>query len=106
MLSANGETGLGIGLLRQSGTNTIAVSEAARETVADLASALPDGVSLFVTSDDAIFINGAISEVIKTLLVAVAIVVGVIYIFLQSARATIVPAVAMPVALISILAGL
>ena len=104
-LRANGQTGLGMGVIRQSTSNTLEISRGVHETVADLQASLPEDVSIFVTSDDARFINGAISEVVNTLLIAVAIVVAVIFLFLRSARATMVPALTMPVSLIGTLAA-
>jgi hypothetical protein len=67
---------------------------------------LPDDVNIFVTSDDAVFIRGSIEEVLKTLALAVAIVVVVIFLFLRDLRATLIPALTMPVALIGTLAAI
>ncbi|MFP4328254.1 MAG: efflux RND transporter permease subunit [Paracoccaceae bacterium] len=106
ILRANGETGLGMGVIRQATSNTLEISEAVRRTVDELDAELPDDVSIFVTSDDAVFINGAITEVLKTLGLAVIIVVAVIFLFLRDARATLVPALTMPVALIGTLAAI
>jgi HAE1 family hydrophobic/amphiphilic exporter-1 len=61
---------------------------------------LPEGVDIRVTSDDATFISGAIEEVRTTLMLAVLIVIGIIFLFLRDWRATIIPAVTLPVALI------
>ncbi len=66
----------------------------------------PEGVRLFVTGDDAVFIRGAIDEVLRSLLLAVAIVVAVIYLFLRDWRATLIPALTIPVALIGTLAAI
>jgi len=105
-LRANGRTGVGMGIIRQAGSSTLQISEAVRATLAQLNEALPDGVSLRVTSDDATFISGSISEVLKSLSIAIVIVIGVIYVFLRDARATAIPAIALPVALIGTVAGL
>ncbi|MFN3825638.1 MAG: efflux RND transporter permease subunit [Pseudorhodobacter sp.] len=106
VLRANGSTGIGIGIIRQAQSNTLEISAAVRETIAEVQGILPSDVSIFVTSDDATFIRGAISEVIKTLGLAVLIVVAVIFLFLRDARATIIPALTMPVALIGTLAAI
>ncbi|SEM70597.1 efflux RND transporter permease subunit [Palleronia pelagia] len=106
ILRANGETGLGIGVIRQATSNTLEISAAVRDVVAELDRTLPGDVSIFVTSDDAVFINGSISEVVKTLALAVAIVVAVIFLFLRNIRATAIPALTMPVALIGTLAAI
>ncbi|MCP4385888.1 MAG: efflux RND transporter permease subunit [Hyphomicrobiales bacterium] len=96
----NGRTGVGMALLRQAESNTLGISSRVHAAVADLQEALPDDVSLAVTSDDATFISGAIREVIFTLVLATLIVVGVIFVFLRSARITFIPAITMPIALI------
>ena len=106
VLRANGETGVGIGVIRQAGSNTLDISAAVRATVAELDRTLPEDVAIFVTSDDAIFIEGAIREVVKTLAAATLIVVAVIFVFLRDGRATLIPAVTMPVALIGTLAAI
>ncbi len=106
VLRANGETGLGLGVIRQATSNTLEISAAVRAVVADLQRSLPEDVNIFVTSDDAVFINGSIQEVLRTLALAVAIVVVVIYVFLRDLRATLIPALTMPVALIGTVAAL
>ncbi len=106
VLRANGQTGIGLGVIRQATSNTLEISAAVREVVAELDRTLPDDVSVFVTSDDAVFIRGSITEVLKTLGLAVAIVVVVIFLFLRNFRATAIPALTMPVALIGTLAAI
>jgi HAE1 family hydrophobic/amphiphilic exporter-1 len=106
VLRANGQTGLGLGIVRQATSNTLSISDGVRAAVADLREALPDDVNIFVTSDDAVFIRGSIEEVLKTLALAVAIVVVVIFLFLRDLRATLIPALTMPVALIGTLAAI
>jgi hydrophobic/amphiphilic exporter-1 (mainly G- bacteria), HAE1 family len=106
VLRANGETGLGLGVVRQATSNTLSISAGVHEAVEGLRAALPDDVNIFVTSDDAVFISGSIQEVLKTLLLAVAIVVVVIFLFLRDIRATMIPALTMPVALIGTLAAI
>ncbi|ETX30604.1 efflux RND transporter permease subunit [Roseivivax isoporae] len=106
VLRANGQTGVGIGVIRQATSNTLEISADVRAAVAELNETLPEDVSIFVTSDDAVFINGSIEEVLKTLGMAVAIVVLVIYVFLRDLRATLIPTLTMPVALIGTLAAI
>jgi len=105
-LRANGRTGVGLGIVRQAGSSTLAISRAVREAVDELAETLPGDVGIRVTSDDATFISGSIREVLKSLGFAVAIVVGVIFLFLRSVRATLIPAITLPVALVGTIAGL
>ena len=105
-LRINGETGLGIGIVRQARANTLDISAAVHATVAELAVELPEEVGLQVTSDDAMFINGAIHEVIITLLIATSIVIAIIYLFLRSWRVTFIPAITVPIALVGTLAAM
>ncbi|MCU0815695.1 MAG: efflux RND transporter permease subunit [Cypionkella sp.] len=106
VLRANGEAGVGLGILRAAESNTLAISAAVRAAVEELQPLLPEDVTLRVTSDDATFIAGALNEVAMTLILATLIVVAVIYAFLIDLRATFVPVVAMPVALIGTLAAI
>ncbi|NEX46862.1 efflux RND transporter permease subunit [Pseudotabrizicola algicola] len=106
ILRANGQTGIGIGIIRQANGNSLAISEAVRQVVADLQPLLPDDVQMFVTSDSADFIQGAINEVQLALVLSVLIVTAVIFLFLRDPRATLIPIIAMPVALIGTLAAI
>jgi HAE1 family hydrophobic/amphiphilic exporter-1 len=106
VLRANGETGIGLGIIRQANGNSLAISAAVRDVVADLQPLLPEDVRMYVTSDSAEFIQGAIDEVELALVLSVLIVTAVIYLFLRDARATLIPVVAMPVALIGTLAAI
>ena len=106
ILRANGEAGVGLGILRAAASNTLNISAAVTEAVAELQPLLPEDVTLRITSDDATFVAGALSEVVMTLILSTVIVVAVIYAFLFDLRATLVPAIAMPVALIGTLAAI
>lgn len=102
----NGNPGIGIGIIRQAQSNTVAVSQAVRDAVKDLQNSLPSNVQIEVTVDDSVFINAAIQEVFKSLILATLIVVLVIFIFLRSLRATIIPAVTIPISLLGTVAAL
>ena len=106
ILRSNGEGGLGIGIIRQAQSNTLEISQGVSAVVAELQPTLPAGVSLFVTGDDAAFIHGALDEVVRSLALAVVIVVAVIWLFLRDWRATLIPALTIPVALIGTLAAI
>ena len=106
VLRANGETGIGLGILRQAQSNTLDISRNVRAIVDDLQDILPEDVRIFVTSDEATFVGGAITEVLKTLTLALLIVVATIYLFLRDGRATLVPAITMPIALIGTIAAI
>ena len=106
ILRANGQTGIGLGIIRQANGNSLAISEAVRGVVADLQPLLPDDVQMFITSDSADFIEGAIHEVELALGLSVLIVTAVIYLFLRDARATLIPIIAIPVAMVGTLAAI
>jgi HAE1 family hydrophobic/amphiphilic exporter-1 len=106
VLRANGQTGIGLGVVRQAQSNTLEISAGVRAAVAELERLLPDDVSIFVTSDEATFVKGAIHEVLVTLVLSTLIVVAVIYVFLRDWRATLVPALTIPVALVGTLAAI
>ena len=102
----NDAPGVGIGVQRQAQSNTVAVSRGVRVAVDELNRSLPAGVNVQVTSDDSVFIERSIEEVLTSLLAATAIVIAVIFLFLRSWRATIIPAVAIPVSLLGTVAAI
>lgn len=102
----NGLTGIGLGIVRQAQSNTLDISKGVRAAVENINQTLPKGVNVTITSDDASFIQGAIHEVEIALIVAVLSVIAVIFIFLWDARATIIPALSIPVALIGTIAAI
>ncbi|WP_132444390.1 efflux RND transporter permease subunit [Sulfitobacter indolifex] len=102
----NGETAIGLDITRQSVGNTLEISRDVGTAVEELQAQLPESVQLLVTSNDGIFIEGSINEVVKSILMATGIVVVVIFLFLRSPRATLIPAVTIPVALIGTLAAI
>ena len=104
IVRSNGQAAVGLGVLRQSQANTIEVSNQVRAELEALRPTLPEGMSVMVSSDDAIFISQSIEEVVIALGLSVMLVIAVIFLFLHSARATIVPAVTIPVAVIGTLA--
>ncbi|HEY8593774.1 MAG TPA: efflux RND transporter permease subunit [Devosiaceae bacterium] len=105
-LRSGGKSGVGIGIVGQAQSNTIKISDGIHAAVAELASTLPKDVKVSVSGDDAVFIKSAIEEVIRSLLISVAVVIAIIFVFLRDWRATLIPAVSIPVALAGALAGL
>ncbi|NEI54182.1 MMPL family transporter [Rhizobium leguminosarum] len=105
-LRSNGKPGIGLGIIRQAQSNTLNISTGIKAAVDQLSKTLPEGTTIAVTSDDAVFIQGAIHEVVLALVLAAVIVTAVIYLFLRDWRATLIPAVSMPVALIGTLAAI
>ena len=97
---------VGIGIYAKSGASTVELSRKIRERINVVQKTLPDGLKLGVSFDRATYINAAINEVYKTLVIAFILVVIIIYLFLGNLKAVIVPAVALPVSLISAALGL
>ncbi|KPQ28925.1 MAG: multidrug efflux pump [Marinobacter excellens HL-55] len=105
-LRANGKTAIGMGIIRQSKANTVAVSDSVRAELEQIRETLPPEVSLAESYDESIFIRASIKEVLITLAIAVSLVILVIFMFLRSWRATLIPAVTIPVAVIGAFIGL
>ncbi|MEZ5662811.1 MAG: efflux RND transporter permease subunit [Burkholderiaceae bacterium] len=101
----NGETVISLGVVRQAQSNSVSISEGVRRVVERINRDSGD-LNITVVSDDAEFISGAIREVVISLGLAVLIVVAVVGAFLGQWRATLVPVVAIPVALIGTLAAI
>ena len=101
LFRGNGEPMVGLGVVRQSTANTLDVARAVRAEAERLNQTLPEGMELIASFDSSVFIEGAVREVYRTLFIAISLVVLTIFLFLGSIRAIIVPAVAVPVALVS-----
>ncbi|MBV2183736.1 MAG: efflux RND transporter permease subunit, partial [Rhizobium sp.] len=104
-LRSNGKAGIGMGIIRQAQSNTLSISNGVKAMVERLQGELPEGTEIRITSDDAVFIRGSIDEVVNALVLAAVIVIGIIFLFLRDWRATIIPAVTMPVSLIGTVAA-
>lgn len=96
----NGQPGVGFSIIRQSGANTLEVARAAKAMAKQVEKELPPGVSMGIGSDTSLYIEQAIKEVWKTLFEAAVLVTGVIFLFLGSWRATIIPAITVPICLL------
>ena len=96
----NGRSAVSMGIIRQSGSNTLAVAQAAKQEMENAKASLPTGMTITVGSDDSLFISGAIERVWHTLAEAAVLVVAVIFLFLGSWRATLIPAVTVPICLL------
>jgi len=105
-LRSDGKTGIGLGIIRQAESNTLDISEGVQRVTEEIQKNLPEGMSIRITSDDATFVDGAIHEVEIALGLSVSIVLLVILLFLLDWRATLIPAMAMPVALIGVIAAI
>ncbi len=102
----NGREATLVGIFLQPGANALAVAQNVNDVVADLATRFPDGLSHLVVYDTTRFVKVSIREVVVTLAEAMLLVLLVVYLFLQSARATLIPMLAVPVSLIGTFAGL
>src|SRR5512134_1395949 len=102
----NGKPATLMGVFLQPGANQIEVGEAVRKRVAELAQRFPQGLAYAIPFDTTMFVEVSIREVVKTLAEAMLLVFLVVYLFLQSWRATIIPFAAVPVSLIGTFAGL
>src|SRR5512136_34890 len=89
-----------IAVYQAPGSNALAVSEAVKRTAAELSSRFPPGVKHEITLDTTLAISAGIEEIISTLFEAVLLVILVVFVFLQNWRATLIPLLTVPVALI------
>ena len=96
---------LGLGIVRQARSNTLDISDGVNRAVQRLNERF-DEVEVTTIADDATFIRGSVREVVITLSIAVAIVVATIWLFIGSLRATLIPTVAIPLALIGTVAAI
>ncbi len=101
LFKGNGKQVVGIGIYQQSDANTIKVASKLKKKIKEIRPSLPDGTALEVSFDRSNYISSAISEVYKTLFIALILVTIIIYLFLGNIRALVVPLVALPVSLIS-----
>jgi multidrug efflux pump len=99
-IRANGHPGAGIGISLEPGANALRTANLVKAKVAEIAPRMPDGFSYAYANDTTDFIKLSIWEVVKTLLEAIVLVVLVIFVFLQSWRATLIPFIAVPVVLL------
>jgi hydrophobe/amphiphile efflux-1 (HAE1) family protein len=95
-----------MGIFLQPGANQIEVGEAVRQRLDELSGRFPAGFSYAIPFDTTMFVEVSIREVVKTLLEAMVLVFLVVFVFLQSWRATLIPFAAVPVSLIGTFAGL
>ncbi len=100
IVRVNGREALGLGVVKQSVGNTLAIAQAVREILPRLKATLPEGMDMKVAVDTSEFISSAINSVYKVMVEALILVVLVIFLFLRSLRATLIPAVTIPVSLI------
>ncbi|QOZ69045.1 efflux RND transporter permease subunit [Bradyrhizobium arachidis] len=96
----NGKPAAGMGISLATGANAVATSEAVKARVAQLSATMPEGLRVVYPYDTTPFVKLSIEKVIHTLFEAIALVFVVMFVFLQSWRATIIPTIAVPVVLL------
>ena len=101
----NGRKVVGLGIIRRAQSNTIAISDGVDAAIERLNRRLDDA-EIIKVSDDATFIRGSVKEVMTSLAIAIFVVFAVIYAFMGSLRATLIPAAAIPVALVGTIAAI
>lgn len=96
----NGKEAIALGVVKQSTANPLDVSKKLNALLPSIRSNLPTDIQMDVAYDSSIFIKQSIKSVFETILIAILLVVSVIYLFLRSARATLIPIVTIPVSLL------
>ena len=104
--SLDGKPNIAMGVFLQTGANALATADRVRAKMGELEQKFPDGVTYLIPFDTTRFVSASIHEVEHTLVVAALLVLAVVFVFLQSWRATLIPMVAVPVSLIGTFAGL
>ncbi|MBB5463912.1 multidrug efflux pump [Paraburkholderia sp. CI2] len=105
-LTVNGKASAGIAIQLASGANALAVASAVRQRMAELQPIFPRGVAWTVPFDTTPFITTSVQGVIRTMVEALLLVTVVVFLFLQDWRATVIPTIVVPIALIGTCAGL
>lgn len=102
----NGYPSAGMAISLSSGANAIETSKLIQQTVDHIGKSLPAGYKLVYPNDNTPFVRESIKEVVKTLFEAILLVIVVMFLFLQSWRATLIPAITVPVVLLGTMAVL
>ncbi|AWY38924.1 multidrug efflux RND transporter permease subunit [Pseudomonas putida] len=95
-----------IAVYQQPGANALDVSAAVTKTLADMKATFPEGIEYKIVMDTTAFTRASISEVIHTFFEALVLVVIVVFLFLQSLRATLIPVIAVPVSIVGTFIGM
>ncbi|PKO89139.1 MAG: hydrophobe/amphiphile efflux-1 family RND transporter [Betaproteobacteria bacterium HGW-Betaproteobacteria-10] len=105
-VTLDGEPTIAMGIFLQTGANALAVADLVRSKMKTLQDKFPEGMGYVIPFDTTLFVSASINEVIKTLAEAMLLVLAVVFLFLQSWRATLIPMIAVPISLIGTFAGL
>ena len=98
---SNGQQNIGLGVVKTSTANSLDVAKAVRAAAAEIQTTLPQGTRIFVAFDTTLFIESSVERVYHTLIEALVLVLIVIWLFLGSVRAALVPAVTVPICLVA-----
>jgi multidrug efflux pump len=98
---SDGAPSVSMGIVPQSTANVLEVATGVKAEMALVQGSLPEDIKLDINIDDTVFVSGSIKEVIHALVIALLLVLVVIYLFLGTVRATLIPAVTIPVSIIS-----
>ena len=96
----NGKPAISAGVIRQATANPLELSAGVREMIPKLEADLPPGINISIANDNSVFIDRSVKNVFKTIVEAVVLVALVIFLFLRTVRASIIPIVTIPVSLI------
>lgn len=105
-VTLNGEPTIAMGVFLQTGANALEVADLVKSKMDELKQKFPEGMDYVIPFDTTRFVSASINEVVHTLIEAALLVIAVVYLFLQSWRATLIPMVAVPISLIGTFAGL
>lgn len=96
LVRVNGKPAIGLGIMKQSKANTLETARAVKRTLPTLEALLPEGMQLVTAFDSSIYIERSLHEVYEAVALSVLLVVLVVFLFLRSVRATLIPTVAIP----------
>ena len=105
-VTLDGQPTIAMGVFLQTGANALEVAEQVRSKMQALQQKFPPGMGYVIPVDSTRFVTASIKEVTNTLIEAMVLVIAVVFLFLQSWRATLIPMVAVPISLIGTFAGL
>ena len=105
-VTLDGQPTIAMGVFLQTGANALEVAQLVRTKMSELKTKFPEAMDYVIPFDTTLFVSASINEVVKTLVEAMVLVLAVVFLFLQSWRATLIPMVAVPISLIGTFAGL
>jgi len=96
----NSDPAVGLGIVKQKQASTLDVAAAVRASLPELGQLMPAGMRIDMAYDSSEFIQSSVDEVVKTILIALCLVILVVFVFLKSLRATLIPILAIPVSIV------